>query len=251
VKKIITFKSSEECLEHIRSLWATDLFQKSEYIDEISMKVSDTVPVFYDFDEEFERSHFTPWFGAVAYREYENKYIQDLYYFHEYYHIVTMTYDSDCLWTDWYTKMMLNELNASINSEVMIYSKIPGLREKTFTNPIWADRFESPVEERVREERIKIIRDPNPFDFIELQISNYAEQNRDWARIWRRNWKKVEAHMVELAKTPVGERGLHHKRWLIGSSSPWSHVPFEDEAREFYRVFVKNRDRFGNGLFNR
>ena len=172
--------------------------------------------VLYDMSEpDIEASHFSVWFNAIARRPwYDNDAIGDLYYLHANSHAAGMTYQDGMPWNRWFTKMVSNEFEASFCTEVQAYFELPGLRERSFPFDIWADRFlgDKAIRDRWATCNGKDgaataafwapLRAPqsghgeaDPFDFIELQIRAYVEQNLEWVRIWRRSFPLVESHM--------------------------------------------------------
>jgi hypothetical protein len=90
---------------------------------------------------------------------------------------------------------------------------------------------------------------PDPFDFIELQIRAYVEQNLEWVRIWQRSYPLVEAHMNGIVGA-VAKRAdwstllTSHQDWLAARSE--TGVPFRREAEEFAQIYHANKSRYGN-----
>lgn len=260
MKNIVTFTSADECRKYIQNLWITDEFRESDWVAGIADDVASELPVFYELTNKDERSHFSTWFRAVAHRKYKNKFVQDLYYLHEFVHVAGLNYDANADWSDWYRKMAENEMEASLASEAFVYWYVPGLREKTFNHKIWADRFRFEDarkrsndddsmfnEDAIRIERQRIIRDPDPFDWLELQIANYMEQNKDWCRIWSKQWRKVEEHISYLDTLPDEKKGAVHKHWLESQMGSWK-IPFHSECIKFAKIYRNNKKRFGNYL---
>ncbi len=209
---------------------------------------------------EVERSHFTTWFNVIALRpEYENDAISDLYYLHEITHSATMYFDSTLSWQDWYKKTMQNEMEASLESEAFAYFELPGLRKLSFDHEIWLDRFwidhGEPslfvmLKARLTEERKKATQSPSIDDFIELQIANYAAQNIEWSRIWAKNWRVIERHMLEflsLAEHDTDKAVVLQLEFLDEHMSSF-HIPFDREANAFYELYKANGEKFGNKI---
>lgn len=241
---IVSLVTREEVLAYVRGLFRTKEVLASfddpdGYVRAIVEKFADLPRIFFEMsDPALESSHFTTWFGAMALRHYESDGISDVYYLHEIYHAATMTYEREMPWNRWFTKMGLNELEAALHSEVIIYKMLPGLREKTFPHEIWADRFIANPDyadfKRRREakevlgfvnfhyrslfdERKRVMASPDPYDFLELQIAMYGRQNLHWASIWKNHYNDVEAHMAafaEIAKTDRVKAIKIHVKWL-------------------------------------
>ena len=102
-----------------------------------------TPRIFFDMHEEtMEMVHFSSWFHAIQHRYYyTNDILHDLYYHHEFFHLISMTYRNDYSFIDWKKKMDSNEFWASLESEVLIYFYMPQLRDLSFKNELWVDRF--------------------------------------------------------------------------------------------------------------
>ena len=258
MRNLVHFKSADEAFAYMQKLYKTKEFRTNEWVQWHTRKAAGRVPVFYEMSHpDVEASHFTAWFNAIALRDwYDNDYIHDLYLFHEYVHLATMEYASRVPWADWYTKILKNELEASLASEAFVYLHVPGLREKTFNHKIWADRFGElegtdtlEKEKEIRAARIQVLTCPSPFDFLEQQIASYAGQNQEWTRIWAKQWRTVERHMeAMLAIEDVAERSAAHVEWLNSLSTCIFPIPFRNQAEEFARVYRANKEKFGNVL---
>ena len=106
--------------------------------------------------------------------------------------------------------------------------------------------FWAPLRARRKEVMVK----PDPFDFIELQIRAYVEQNLEWVRIWQRSYpagrvahERVRRRSGERA--PTGPTLLQsHQDWLAARSE--TGVPFRREAEEFAQIYHANKARYGN-----
>src|SRR5215813_11467478 len=116
---------------------------------------------------------------------------------------------------------------------------MPGMREGSFTFDIWADRFlgDTAIMARwaacngtdsaavaafwapLRARRKEVMVKPDPFDFIELQIRAYVDQNLEWVRIWQRSYALVETRMSALVGTAANGTDWSsllraHQGWL-------------------------------------
>lgn len=236
--------------------------------------------VFFEYTEkDLEWSHFTTWFRAIALRDYKNPVINDLYYLHELSHVAAMAYHKGPNYTfnQWYRKMTQNETFAAVFSEAYIYHKLPKLRVEAFPFEIWVDRFKFTTEmgdsvykpylsrpglrlgnhthhnsfyydfqnKTVFKEfylaRMQSMRNPDPYDFVEMQVSFYAMQNHQWATIWKDNWRRVETFFSD---DPEEET---HLRWLKTHMED-DGIPFREEAIRFKAVVEANKARQGNGI---
>jgi hypothetical protein len=276
MKATTILASTEQVHEHVRALWRTDMFRRSHddsggFVRGIIDRFAALPRVFYEMSEpDIEASHFSVWFNAIAQRPwYDNDAVSDLYYLHEFKHAAGMTYQDAMPWNRWFTKMVSNEFEASFCTEVRAYFELPGLRERSFPFDIWADRFLgdkangdrwarckgmdsaaaaefwAPLRARRKEVMVK----PDPFDFIELQIRAYVEQNLEWVRIWQRSYPLVEAHMSALAGAVAKGADWStvlksHRDWLAAVSE--AAVPFRREAEEFAQIYHANKARYGN-----
>lgn len=275
MKSVVLLASPRSIHDHVRALWRTDQFRRSHdaggFVHEIIERFAALPRLFYDMSEpDIEASHFSVWFNAIAHRRwYDNDAVSDLYYLHEYKHAAGMTYQDGMPWNRWFTKMVSNEFEASFCTEVQAYIELPGLRERSFPFDIWADRFlrDAAVMDQwvacdkgdaaalaefwrpLRDRRKDVMVKPDPFDFIELQIRAYVDQNLEWVRIWQRNYPLVEAHMSQMigAVTNGVEWATllgSHQQWLAERSD--RAVPFRPEAEEFAQVYHTNKARYGN-----
>lgn len=140
-----------EIIKYINSLWMSDIFKEQSkneksFIYKLVKEVSQDPIIFYDMTTpKVEKSHFTAWFRCIAHREYENPYVNDLYYYHELFHTFTLLHNvAERIFSDEFNKtkfIVENEMFTSLESEVFIYFRIPELREKTFTFNIWYDHL--------------------------------------------------------------------------------------------------------------
>lgn len=268
MKDIITLETSQEVSDFVFNLWRTAHFRNSHnepsgYINKLITKFSKIPRFFYTMTSKIEHSHFTTWFNAIALRpDYDNDAISDLYYLHEITHAATMYFDHNLSLGSWYEKTSLNEMLASLESEVFVYFELPNLREKSFKHKIWVDKFlnnsdnikkyERPpnsVRENITNERILITQRENSNNFLEKQIINYTKQNLDWSFVWKNNWTTVEAQMtnfINLSKTNPTEAIKWHL-WFLYTNTK-NGVPFYEEAMEFYDIYKRNNAKYGNDL---
>lgn len=240
LNSLVVLVEEEEIIEFVGNLWKTEQFKSSHanpngYIRKIVDRFARLPRVFFEMSNpKLENSHFSSWWNAMCLRDYANPGISDAYYLHEIWHAATMKYDPNMSWPAWYAKMGRNELEASINSEVLVYLELDGFREETFNHEIWADRFISTykyvgeqhlslawgvsVEDPIRAARISVMQNPNPYDFTELQIANYGRQNLAWSAIWKDSRRDIEEHMAQFMKSAKIDRAYAarcHVAWLV------------------------------------
>jgi len=159
-------------------------------------------------------------------------------------------------WEAWAAKMADNEMLASLESETLVYIALPTLRERTFSREIWADRFlEGPhgggmqdatvraahrsfmLMERYRARRV-------PGDDLEQRIASFQQENEAWARIWKANYREVEAAMRRFREMGSGDRhrAIEWLRgWHDGLARKGDGIPFRSEAEQFAAVYWQSR----------
>lgn len=261
MRDIVRLDNPNDIRGFTRKLLRTDAFLRSDYIGELIERFSSSPRIFFKYTwPDVEWPHFTTWMNAIAIREYSNPTVSDLYLLHELHHAATLEYDADVEFSAWYQKMTRNEYRASLESEVYVYFHIPGLRAESFPFGIWADRFlgqelTPELRDHIAAERVRAMRDPDPFDFSEQQISSYARQNFRWAAVWRENFKDVEAASANLVQT----RDLEpHVAWLRSRMATArgfradlpNEVPFPAEALTFAAIVAENKKVAGNPPFD-
>ena len=247
-KKLLA--TPDEVRSFVQSLWRTDLFKKSPYVAEWVKKLEAYPMVFAEMsDSELEYPHFGTWFGMTYLRTYDDATVSDLYYMHEIVHAALLTYEAQPLFTAWYRKMNGIELSASLETECNVYLRVPGLRDISFKDEIWADRYLGgnsrlgrSLVDVIRQDRYKAMQHPDPMDYCEQQIAAYARQNFEWANTWklelsagRPAFLEVEEHMraFRARELSMGQ----HVAWL----EQFGEVPFPDQARLFGPVYWNNK----------
>jgi hypothetical protein len=136
----------KENVEHLLSgIWQTDIFkclsQTHPYFKALSKRLSSGHIAFYEATTSKQKNHLTSHARLIAKREYENKYVQDLYYLHELTHAAH--FDVKRVFVFGLPNALSeNELFASMMSEAFIYFFAPELMGKTF-NPLWAENFKA------------------------------------------------------------------------------------------------------------
>lgn len=239
--------------DYVHGLLRTEAFRTSPYIAGWIDRFAQRPSVFADMsDAELETPHFGTFFGMTYHRHYDEPAVSDLYYFHEIVHAALLTFDPDALFTAWYRKMSGIEFAASLETEGYVYMRIPELREQSFKDEIWADRYIGAqrrlgegIYDIMRQDRYAAMQTPDPMDWCEQQIAGYARQNFEWAAMWRLDgerdgrvmpaYRHVEAHMAALRAGTIDAGD--HLAWLTATGE----VPFVDQARLFAPVYWNNK----------
>jgi hypothetical protein len=254
MKNLVVLETHDNVLAFVRALWRTKEFRESAYVDAWAEKMARYPAVFAEMsDSELEYPHFATWFGMTYLRSYADATISDLYYLHEIVHSALLTYEPGTLFTAWYRKMNGIEMSASLETEGYVYLGVPGLRDVSFKDEIWADRFlggksrlGDSLRDVMRQDRYKAMQHPDPMDYCEQQIAAYARQNFEWANIWKMDaapprgaakpaFQVVEEHLARFraGHVPMGE----HVAWL----QQFGEVPFPVQARLFAPVYWNNK----------
>ena len=162
--------------------------------------------------EYVESPHFSPWWGGVQLRTYDNKLVQDLYYLHEMEHAGTMPYGPDEAHTltdpvTFKNKIRDNEHEASTLSEMTIYCEFPQLRKHSFAHEIFVDRFlfgegdfdrinvrmlqrwrEEPelVKKEMMYARAAVLttHEVDESDIAAYWLKRFYSQGKEWTKIW-------------------------------------------------------------------
>jgi hypothetical protein len=249
VKDLVVLRTSAEVTAFVAELLRTDLFRRSPYVAAWIARFAAHPAIFAEMsDPELEYPHFATWFGMTYLRAYDDASISDLYYLHEIVHAVTTRYEEEPLFTAWYRKMNGVEMTASLETEGYVYLELPGLREITFKDEIWADRYLGAerrlgrsLRDIMRQDRYRAMTSPDPMDYCEQQIAAYARQNFEWANIWklaeggRPAYLLVEEHMLGWRQGSVSIE--EHRRWL----ESFGPVPFPTQAKLFAPVYWNNK----------
>lgn len=244
-------------------LFRTPDFQRSPFILDLCRVVGD---VWVTDDETWGRhGHFTTFFGAIVRRgAYREPVFHDLYVLHELWHRRTIRYEPGRSWLQWSRDLIASELSASLTSECLVYFRIPGLREQTFSHEIWVDRFLGAwrgrpidqVELHLRQERLRALNAPSFDDFLEHQIANYGRQNMLWARVWASAagigptpdvpaFRVVDEHMSRPDRDDD-----RHPDWLRAHADA-AGVPFPEQAAAFQPIYERSQREFGNDVLSR
>jgi len=258
VHNLIVLDHPRDIVAHIRDLWQTDLFRDSHddscgYVRNWVERYAQVPRGFFEMTvRDVEHSHFSPWFGALHKRTYDNPYVHDLFVLHETIHSLSMKYDPSLDFDAWFAKMQDNELRTALESECLVYWHLPTLRKQTFDFEIWADRFLDRPMKSPRQlyiERRRAMHDPA--DEVERQMSGYPRQNAEWAKIWKKRYKEVESAMARLIDDSLVDRKAaaeRYKQWLLTGTGMTAKkpYPFPDEAEAFAEVYRSTKKAVGS-----
>jgi len=253
MKNIVALRDAGAVRTFVNALWRSEHFRKSRYVAEWVDRFAAQPRVFAEMsDVELEYPHFGTWFGMTYLRTYPDPVISDLYYLHELVHATLLHYSrapNEPLFTAWYRKMNGIELSASLETECYVYLSIDGLRDVSFRDEIWADRYlggksrlgES-LRDVIRQDRYKSMQHPDPMDYCEQQIAAYARQNFEWANGWKLAddsgtpaYRAVEQHMAAFHDGSLDIDA--HVAWLGAPGT----IPFESQARAFAPHYWRNK----------
>lgn len=233
-------------IDHIGSLWQTEEFKNAHKDPESEIykcikEVAVAGPIwFYDMSDPIERTQFSSWWRHIQRRTYDIPAVTDLYYYHELTHIRhhrNTNYKYDSLTPDeWEGYTFDEEIRASLESEVFVYWYFPTLRAKTFPFEIWADRLKVPTKEDLenfkydaRVERVRIFREPNFDDPIEMSIHKYNAQNLIWCNYWKGVYARINEELRSLRL---------HSEYLFGD-------PIPPRAIEKFEKFIEENTTDG------
>lgn len=233
-----------------RGVWKTDLFKKlandpESLVGSIREKYCDHVRYYYHMqNKDLERSAFTSWYSILSLKNYENDYIHDLYVLHELTHQATMPYVEGLTFAEWQDKMIKNEVEASLISEVFFYLENPDVRSKTFKFEIWADQFltkeyiesyhinKSVVQSEILAKRISLY--DNPQNKVEEELANFKKFSYHFYNVWKRDFNKIESNVLRL------KTGDHEAYDLfLLSNIGREGILFEDLIRKHYANYLK------------
>ena len=241
MKDIVKLVKPQEIHAFVYNLLETEVLRKSYDEGGLVYDIIDRfarLPRFFykPTDLDVEAPHFSPWWGGVMLREYDNKVIQDLYYLHEIEHAGTMPYGPDINHpltdpTTFKNKIRDNEHEASVLSEMTIYCEFPELRALSFPHAVFVDRFLFPdgdfshvdvrMQQRWREEpdlvtkemmyaRAAILTSKDTYenDMPAFWLKRFYSQGLEWTKIWT-NPKG------ELAQFPKGGRFAEIEKGMV------------------------------------
>lgn len=267
---VIKLHTDDEINGYVFGNWKTDLFRDSHasggFVASVVRPFA-TMPCFFfrASDERLEKAHFSTWWRGMQIRDYDNDHVHDLYWLHEMFHAGDMSFRRGLSHEAFERKMQDNELSASVCSEIEAYFRLPGLREHTFSEGIFADRFlqDPDLQSRwaidpdrvVRELRVArqnaMMAEP-PQDHSDpsvFWIKQYQHQNRSWASIWVHQFDKVESAMVRMRESVMrGSRAQaldDHLDFLMSREiALGGDIPFPLEADAFAGIYWLNKQMY-------
>ena len=239
MKNIKILSTEKEREDFLSNLWKTDefksSFQSKGYIYQKTKDfLSKTRIVAEMSDSKIEHSHFYSWFNIFIKKEYKNDTIADLYSLHELVHISTLIHHKDMSYEEWQWKLLDNEINASVESEVMVYKHLP-IRSKSFNFQIWADTLDLSSLNKAEVYLRRIAASLNPVNDLESKISQYKDQNFQWFELWKDRYLDIENFM---SSNPSSDQMLS---WIESNSDDG--VLFKEKAEQFSWVYWKNNPK--------
>lgn len=143
-----------------------------------------------------------------------------------------------------------------LESEVLIYFYMPGLRDLSFKNELWVDSYlERPELQALKDcygqytstqsEAIRLFLaserkrcETQPYNDIEKMIGQYTVSSYQWAKIWKNSWQEVETYVQLFLNNPDKKEALEkHLQWLKEKQAQsQTGVVFEAEAQAYSDV---------------
>lgn len=255
----IQFVSSETMDDFIYNNWKTDFFKnlqkkKGSVVDLMITRLKEKGLFVFDYSNDLEYKHMFLWFYHIGHRQYDNPYIHDLFFFHEFYHLISFPEKKFDNFEEWKSAMWQNELEASLMSEVFIYYFEPELRQHTFKQRIWCDD----VIEMFGYEQVNVTDDILMFkghNEVFKKITDRREQLRaglestiqteDWIRNfnnkddWFVSWKDV-FHTVEGIRNDF-EQMVKVDPTLASNNLIQALVDNSTHGTPFYETAIENR----------
>lgn len=212
--------------------------------------------IFYNGDS-LPMGFFFTYYGFFHNRKYSNPHINDLLLVHEFSHFNRFAKKPSRNYVEWSDKMIEDEYDASLDSEMLIYHNCMSYRQHTFNHPILFDNTDfgdrglsdKKVVEEYRKVRDKAIYKPK--GFIEEQISNYQKSNRYWCSLYATTYKELEKFNIkisEMIRNPEvsDDELLAYFKTNIQEIVDYTRIPIEKFA-EFY---VEVNKTYGNHLYD-
>lgn len=236
MKNIQVLLTTKEREQFLKNIWKTEEFKKSfEEKGYIYHKTKDFINkpriIAEMSDAKIEHSHFYSWFNIFIKKTYSNSTIEDLYSLHELSHITTLKHSHDMPYEEWQWKMLENEINASVESEVMVYKHLP-IRSKSFSFKIWADTLDLKNLSKAEVYLKRVAASINPQNEVEEKIKQYKDQNFQWFELWKDTYLKIENFMSSNPSPKA------MTKWIEQNST--NGILFEDKAKQFSWVYWKN-----------
>ncbi|MEN9328045.1 MAG: hypothetical protein RI947_853 [Candidatus Parcubacteria bacterium] len=200
-----------------------DFHKNPFYSGLIEFIIDNRTPLFFEASNEYERSHFTQYFNFSLLRdEYTNTYVSDLYYIHDFVHMVfnNPLEPRKLDFSDFCELAISNEYVAANETEILTYYRLPELRDKTFKEVIMYDllsrqRKQIPEVMTLYQLRKAIIEDQFVETFFmtgqeEQTILRFLKKfngsNLAWCRLWYDQFPSL-THTQIQNKTTLEYRG--------------------------------------------
>lgn len=277
MRNLVTLITVEEIHAYVARLWKSQPFRESYNTRGFIYQQVDAfarMPRFFaeSSNDQLERSHFSTWWNVIMLREYDNPYINDLYYLHEMTHAATMPYVKDIGRAAFDEKMQRNELEASVLSEIAVYFELEGLRENSFNHPIYADRYlrdgdmqnlwkanRNLAMETLRTMRrdVMVGKPEHSLDLEESWIRRFNDQNAIYFGIWADRYRDIENMMAvfqSMACTNDDDgdgfprrAAAHLLKTMIereAKRDPVDNIPFRLEAELFAPVYWASKAKY-------
>lgn len=186
----------------------TEAFQQ-EVIPDNKINLDNIIPhrfIFYD-GEKLPSGFFFTYYGFIHNRHYDNPHIKDLLLVHEFTHNCLFSKSPSKNYVEWSDKMIQDEFEASLSSEMLVYfgkqdhyndNQRNPFRQRTFKHEILFDNLRIREGFYARELRNKAI--DRPRGFVEEQIHNYQKSNRYWCSLYARYYRIVEEFNIDMRK---------------------------------------------------
>lgn len=207
-------------LSQYRRFVYNEIFKTSDFKDNVFYRaliewiIQHRAPIFFELSEDFEFSHFTQYFNFVLQRVgyYKNDYVQDMYYAHDFVHMLfpnplrvgQLSFEEFC------TILNYNEWVASNETETLTYHRISEMREHSLSYTILYDLLmasgntKKPTPKLLLDLRKDILFGTNTTNLVatlEQQegasevlayLRKFKENNKAWCRLWYDNFPRPE-----------------------------------------------------------
>lgn len=247
MKNLEVLIDKKQINDYIYKLWSTDAFKKSHkekngYINQLVDKFSNNPRFFAEMsNKDIEWSQFYSYFNILIKRKYFNKTVQDLYFLHEMHHMATMKYDKNLDFESWQRKMIDNEMESSVESEILVYEKLD-IRDSSFNFEIWYDSLPKDlIKDRSKLIQHRFSRMKNPTTNVEITLNKYFTNNKVWVDIWKNNYSKVEKAVAELyeeSKLDPKKAVKKYSKFLEKNTNDL--IVFKEEAEKFSKIYLNN-----------
>lgn len=277
MKNLVALESVNDIDDYVLGLWQSDLFRESHrsggYIWRQVQRFAYMPRMFAEMSFPYlERSHFSTWWNVIMLREYDNPFINDLYYLHEMTHAASMPYVDGIGRAAFDEKMQRNELEASVLSEIAVYFEMDGLREQSFDHEIYADRYlkseamrrlfiinsDTAIETlRTMRRHVMVSKPEHEMDLAESWIRRFNNQNGIYFNVWEDRFAEIERQMAlfqQMACTDSDEG----RKMALGFNKIWiekeaakdaeNNIPFRLEAELFAPFYWSNKEKYDEAM---